>query len=76
VVNTRNWLPGKKVLVSPQWIENISWSDSKVYVSLTREAIQDAPELTDNLLLTRNYEVELYGHYDRPGYWDEELVKH
>ena len=76
VVNTRNWLPGKKVLVSPQWIENISWSDSKVHISLTREAIQNAPELTDNLLPTRNYEIALYGHYKRPGYWVDELVEH
>jgi hypothetical protein len=76
VVNTHNWIPGKKVLVSPLWIENISWDESKVFVSLTREAIKNAPELTDDLLLTRNYEIELHGHYDREGYWAEELVKH
>jgi hypothetical protein len=23
VVNTRNWLPGRKVLIAPRWIENI-----------------------------------------------------
>ena len=31
-VATRNWWPGKKVLVSPAWIERVSWADSKVYV--------------------------------------------
>jgi hypothetical protein len=76
VVNTRNWIPGKKVLVSPQWIENVSWSDSKVLVGLTRETIKNSPELTDDLLITRNYEIELHGHYNREGYWAEELVKH
>ena len=30
-VATRNWWPGKKVLVSPAWIEGVSWSDSKDY---------------------------------------------
>jgi hypothetical protein len=68
-------LPGKIVLVSPQWIETISWVESKVQISLTREAIKNAPELTGGLLPTRNYEVELYGHYKRNGYWTEELVK-
>ena len=29
-VATRNWWPGKKVLVSPAWIEGVSWPDSKV----------------------------------------------
>jgi hypothetical protein len=31
-VATRNWWPGKKVLVSPAWIERVSWEDSKVCV--------------------------------------------
>jgi PRC-barrel domain len=76
VVNTRNWIPGKKVLVSPQWIKNISWDDSKVVVGLTREAIKNAPELTDDLLISRNYESELYSHYNHEGYWAQELAKH
>ena len=25
IINTRNWWPGKKVLVSPRWIEHVSW---------------------------------------------------
>ena len=43
-VATKNWWPGKKVLVSPAWIQRVSWDDSKVYVGLSREAIQSAPE--------------------------------
>jgi len=35
---------GKKVLVSPAWIERVSWAESKVYAGLSREAIKDAPE--------------------------------
>ena len=27
VVDTKNWWPGKKVLVAPEWIERVSWSD-------------------------------------------------
>ena len=43
-VDTRNWWPGKKVLVSPAWIDKVSWPDSKVYVDLSREAIKNGPE--------------------------------
>ena len=31
IINTLNWWPGKKVLVSPQWIERVSWGQSKVF---------------------------------------------
>ena len=47
-VATRNWLPGKKVLVSPAWIERVSWEDSKVFVGLSRETIQHAPEYVES----------------------------
>jgi uncharacterized protein YrrD len=72
VIDTRNWWPGKKVLVSPQWIERVSWSESKVFVNLSRETIKQSPEYTDESLLTRDYETILHGHYNRQGYWVDE----
>ena len=69
VVDTRNWWPGKHVLISPQWIERVSWDDRKVYVDLARDAIKDAPEYPRASVITREYETELFLHYIREGYW-------
>jgi len=74
IVNTSNWWAGKKVLISPLWIESVSWSERKVVIDLKRQAIKLSPEFTDQSLLTRDYETNLYGHYNRKGYWVEELV--
>jgi hypothetical protein len=74
VVATRNWWPGKKVLISPKWLEKISWADREVAVNLTRDTIKAAPEYIDGDLITRDYETGLYGHYNRDGYWVEELA--
>ncbi len=72
IVNTRNWWSGKKILISPQWIDRVSWAESKVFVGLTRDAIKKAPEYNESALLNREYESSLYLHYNRPGYWDSE----
>ncbi len=72
IVSTRNWWPGKKILISPQWIDRVSWTESKVFVGLTRETIQKSPEYNEAALLNREYESGLYHHYNRPGYWDSE----
>jgi len=72
IIDTRNWWPGKNVLVSPQWIERISWSESRVFVNLPRETIKQSPEYTEESLLTRDYETRLHGHYNRKGYWVDE----
>ncbi len=68
-VATRNWWPGKKVLLSPAWIERVSWEDSKVYVGLRREIIKDAPKYVESMAITREYENRLYAAYGRPPYW-------
>jgi len=69
IIATQNWWPGKKVLVAPQWIEQVSWGESTVFVNLTRETIKQSPEYTEESLLTRDYETALHRHYDRQGYW-------
>jgi len=68
-VATQNWLPGKKVLISPTWIERLSWHEEKVYVALFRDTIQSGPEYVDSRGITREYEHRLYTHYGRPPYW-------
>lgn len=71
-VATKNWWPGKRVLVSPAWVERVSWEESKVFVAVTREAIKTCPEYVDSVPITREYENKLYFHYGRPPYWIEE----
>jgi len=74
IVDTRNWWPGKRVLIAPQWIERVSWSESKVFIHLSREAIKNSPEFTDESALTRDYEDALHRHYNRRGYWTDETA--
>src|SRR5262245_54727754 len=71
IVDTRNWWPGKKVIVSPDWINRVSWPDSRVYVDMSREGVRTAPEYDADRPLEREYEARLFGHHKRPTYWDE-----
>jgi hypothetical protein len=69
VVDTRNWLPGKKVLVAPTWIEKVVWAEEKVYVNLHRETIESSPAYNPSAPVNRAYEERLYDFYGRPKYW-------
>jgi uncharacterized protein YrrD len=68
-VKTRNWLPGKVVLISPEWIENVQWAGSKVRVGVNRETIKTTQEFIESVPITREYESQLHEHYGRPPYW-------
>jgi hypothetical protein len=61
-----------KVPVSPQWINNVSWPDSKVYVDLTRETIQNVLERIESLPVSREDEKRPYDYYARSPYWAPE----
>jgi hypothetical protein len=69
VVDTRNWWPGKKVLVSPRWIEGVQWDTQQVTVGLSRDHIKDSPEFDPSVPLDRAYEARLFDHYSQPTYW-------
>ena len=70
VIDTRNWLPGRKVLVSLQWIQQIRWDDMQVVVELTRDRIKNSPEYDATKPLDRAYERQLFDFYGQPHYWD------
>lgn len=74
-VATQNWWPGKHVLLAPDWVERVSWMESKVYVGVTRDAIQKCPAYTEGMPVTREYENSLYFHYGRPPYWLRDAEK-
>jgi len=69
LVDTRNWLPGRRVLISPDWITDIVWADSQVHVNATREQVKNSPEIDPTGAVDRRYETTLYGHYGFPPYW-------
>jgi len=63
VVGTRNWRPGKQVLVPPSWIDAIHWEDRTVDVDAGREEIRLAPAYDPGRILTPEYEEELSRYY-------------
>ena len=68
VVDTRNWWPGKKVIVAPEWVQDISWADASVRFDVDRETIKSAPEYTGRGPLTPEYLAALHAYYRRSPY--------
>ncbi|MFW6303014.1 MAG: PRC-barrel domain-containing protein [Candidatus Sumerlaeota bacterium] len=69
VVDTRNWLPSKKVLISPQWATEVDWHDQQLHMDKSRQEIREAPEYDPLLALEREKEEEILRYYGMPKYW-------
>lgn len=71
VIDTGQIITGKKVLINTEWIDSVNWTDTHVYIDLTKEAIENCPDYDSNDPINREYEVRLYDYHGRPRYWEQ-----
>jgi hypothetical protein len=69
IVDTRNWWPGKKVLLRPLWINNLSWATQEFHIGMNREMIAESPAWDPDSPVSREYELHLHQHYGYAPYW-------
>ena len=72
VVDLRNWLPGKRTLLAPQWVASVNWLEARVYIDFDRATIQRSPAYDPILPISREYESRLFDHYNRKPYWNRD----
>jgi uncharacterized protein YrrD len=54
VVETGNWLVGKKVIIPPTWIKSVNWADASVYVDRMRESVKNSPDVDPSKAIHRD----------------------
>jgi hypothetical protein len=69
-IDTANWLPGRKVVISPAWLRGIDWSDQRILVDLSRQQIKGSPDYEGAIGPEEGYLERLAAHYGRP--WHRE----
>jgi hypothetical protein len=68
VAATRNWWPGKHVLLAPYAVRDVDWYDHHVHLKVSREQVQMSPPWDPLALTDQLAERTLHAHYGWPGY--------
>ncbi len=63
VVDTKNWWPGKKVLIAPRSAQSINWDDKLVNLNVDRQRVKDSPTYDASTTIDRAYEKRFHDHY-------------
>jgi hypothetical protein len=63
VVDTKNWWPGKKVLISPRSAREIDWKDKLVNLNVDRQTVKDSPAYDASTMVDRAYEKHFHNYY-------------
>jgi hypothetical protein len=69
VADTRRWLPGRKVLISPMALERPDWQTRHTPVKLTKAEIEASPDLAHDAPVSKTYEKRWHEHYKYSPYW-------
>ena len=71
IIETGNWMLGRKVLLSPQSIIMSDWEHDVFKVNLTKEQVFNSPNIDTNKPVNRQHENELHQYYPWNIYWND-----
>lgn len=71
VVDTNVLEPGKKILMTPDWIKGINWNDHEVSVQLEKATIKQGPAYDPDQPLPNDIDEKLYHAYGKLPYQRE-----
>lgn len=69
IANTHNWLPGRKVLLSPAAVRMADGTTKTVHVTLKKQQIETCPPIAADEPVSRRQEAEVIKHFGWQGYW-------
>jgi sporulation protein YlmC with PRC-barrel domain len=73
IVKTGHWFSEHEVLISPGALIKQSWEFRTFPVNLTKEQVRNSPGIDTDKPVSRQQEIELYGHYLWQPYWESGL---
>lgn len=74
ILETGNWLFGRKVLISTEALTGTAWSNKAVSVNLTKEQVKTSPDIDTDQPVYRQQEEKLFEHYPWNNYWGGGLL--
>lgn len=70
VVDTRDWRPGRPVLISPLSLRRDAAARDALPLDLTREQVTHSPGADEHMPVSRQFEEAHARYYGHPFYWD------
>jgi hypothetical protein len=69
VVDTGNWLSGRKVLLPPSVLGQLDAKEHEFSVKLTIQQVKDSPDIDTQRPVSRQMETSIYDYYGWSPYW-------
>jgi hypothetical protein len=65
VVDTRNWWPGERILISPRTVREIDWVDRSIHLNISRQQVKESRAYDASKMADRANEDLMLRYYRR-----------
>jgi sporulation protein YlmC with PRC-barrel domain len=69
-IDTGGWMSSRQSLIPPSAFTHYDPSSKKMNVNLTKEQVENSPDVDVDLPISRGMEENLAQHYQLPNYWE------
>ncbi|HLR62087.1 MAG TPA: PRC-barrel domain-containing protein [Lentibacillus sp.] len=69
VLDSRRWLPSRRVLLSPAAFKSVDNQNQRVDVEYDKETVRNSPSIPADATLSKDMEMALTGYYGWSRYW-------
>jgi uncharacterized protein YrrD len=69
ILETGDWLSGRKVLISSQALLPTNWENGTFPINLTKKQIENSPDINTDMPVSRQQETQLHEYYPWTNYW-------
>jgi hypothetical protein len=63
VVDTRNWWPGERVLISPRSVREIDWAERLIHLDINRQKVKGGPSYDPAITIDGAFEEKFLTYY-------------
>jgi hypothetical protein len=63
VLDTRNWWPGERILISPRSVREIDWAERLIHLDINRQKIKGGPSYDPAITIDGAYEEKFLTYY-------------
>ncbi|MFD1174197.1 PRC-barrel domain containing protein [Oceanobacillus picturae] len=74
IVDTRKWLPGRRVLLSPSSFITLNENDKHLEVEYDKEKVRNSPSISEESAVSKDVEDSLIGYYGWNRYWTGNML--
>ncbi len=74
VVETDQWLKGRRVLISPGSLNKVEWKQKVIESPLSYDQVRNAPDINTAQPISRQLETEFNRYYRLPFYWGGDAI--